>query len=239
MGGRVGTGERAAGAGGARRACRTGRARPGHTGVGQPSARALRRADQSRRAVPAVPGGRLPHQPRHHVRPAPDAGRRPAEPVVHGVPDAAVPAADRRRCQHRLRDRPLPGDARLPAVPRPLLPAARRPGPGHTGQSGRPGESGRPAGDGGRRPARLGRRGAVHRLFRLHPAPAGPGRAGPLPGLHLPGAARQHGHPRYHRQPVRDQRPGAGRAEPGRRRTAGNGTDDHVRRRRYGHHPAR
>ena len=238
MGGRVGTAERAAGAGGARRAGRTGRARPGHTGVGQPPARALRRADQPRRTVPAVPGGRLPHQPRHHVRPAPDAGRRPAEPVVHGVPDAAVPAADRRRYQHRLRDRPLPGDPRLPAVPRPLLPAARRSGPGHTGESGRPGRRG-PAGGGDRRPARLGCRGAVHRLLRLHPAPAGPGRAGPLPGLRLPGAARQHGHPRQHRQPVRDQRPGAGRAEPGRRRAAGGGPDDHVRRRGYGHHPAR
>ena len=49
-------------------------ARAGHGGVGEPPARALRRPDQPRHAVLAVPGDRLPDQPGDHLRPAPDAG---------------------------------------------------------------------------------------------------------------------------------------------------------------------
>ena len=131
--------ERAAGAGGARRpGDRAGRARAGHAGVGQPPARALRRPDQPRRAVPAVPGGRLPRQPGHHRRSAPHADHRhrTGQSVVHDVPDAAVPAADRRRHQpstsgpaptRRLR----PTSSTSPATSRsspPRRPAARPPG---------------------------------------------------------------------------------------------------------------
>ena len=111
---------------------RGGRHRPGHAGLGQPPARAVRqpgRPDRLRRAVFAVRGGRLPQQPGHRLRPALDAHRYrrhryrhrhrrgAGQSVVHGVPDAAVRSADGPGHWHtdhhrRLRDGPVPGRRR-------------------------------------------------------------------------------------------------------------------------------
>jgi len=243
VGSGVGPAQRAAGAGRARRpGGRAGRPRSQHSGVGQPAARALRRPDRPRHAVPAVPGAGLPDQPGRHVRPAPHAVRRAAEPVVHRVPDAAVRAADGGRHDHRLRDRPVPGDTGLPAVPGPVLPGARRARPVRRDPRvfrRRVGSRGRPGGGGARRPARLGRGGAVHRLLHLHPAPAGPGRARRLPAVHLPGAGGQHRQPGRHRRPVRDRRGGHGRSgrEPARGGQQGLGRVLRVRD-AAGHQPA-
>ena len=138
-----------------------------------------------------------------------------AEPVVHRVPDAAVRAADCRRHHDRLRDRSVPGDDRLPAVPGPVFRRARRAGADSRFRPGRDRAGhGGPAGRGG--PARVGGRGALHRLLHVHPAAAGPGRARPVPGVLLPGGARRY--PARHRRPVRDQRPGSARCRRGRDR---------------------
>ena len=130
LGGRIGAAQRAAGAGGARRpGDRAGHARPA-TPVSASHLHALSRPGRPRHAVPAVSGGQLPHQPGHHRRSAPHADHRhrTGQSVVHDVSDPPVPAADRRRHRRRLRDRPLPGDSGLPAVPRPYFQELAAPG---------------------------------------------------------------------------------------------------------------
>ena len=96
--------------------------------------------------------------------------------------------------------------------------AAPAPRPARPRPPGGPSTAARDAGAGGR--------GAVHRLLRLHPAPAGPGRARPVPRVLLPGAARQHGHPGRHRRPVRPGRRGPRRRRRERDRRGEQELDD-------------